>query len=505
MVLNVAVLLTVTLRPMPLLDDILSLPDDAYLSLQLARNIAHGLGPWYGLAHTNGFQPLYVFLMVPAFWVWPTDPETPVRAALFLLSLFNVATLIVLFRWMQRLTGSALVAVIVGLIWVLNFYVLFDTLNGLETAISVFFIAAALSQFHLLAESDALDVRRMRWLGPLLGLAIFARIDNFILAAVLWTALLIRHRRDPALPKALLSMTAIAALVTLPWWIYSWHYTGTLFPVSGPAVRFRSLTSVSHAPTFANFYAPMFGRAFLAVWQKNTELICGFVAVAILGRVLGPSAGRARWTVVTLLAYAATMLVAYATYVVAPWYFSRYLYPLILVLLPLFALALHRLLEGTRANPLLHATALLAGLVVIGAQVARPQFLRLFTAINTRQFGYMNIGLWAKDQFPAGTRLGSSQSGALAYFAPELTVVNLDGVVNRQGFDALREHRAMAYVRDSRLQYLVNWERDVQFLLVHSPLGEEENVHDLGPVPGFRSWNNIWHTYEVRPTEAMER
>jgi hypothetical protein len=63
---NLAIRLAVVVRPLEFLDD-LAIPDDAYLSLTLARNIARGHGPLYGLAPTNGFQPLYVFLMAPVF------------------------------------------------------------------------------------------------------------------------------------------------------------------------------------------------------------------------------------------------------------------------------------------------------------------------------------------------------------------------------------------------------------------------------------------------------
>ncbi|MEK7250053.1 MAG: hypothetical protein AAB209_06475, partial [Bacteroidota bacterium] len=61
---NVCIRCIVAARPLEYLDG-LTIPDDAYLSLTIARNIAKGLGPLYGFEYTNGFQPLYVFLMVP--------------------------------------------------------------------------------------------------------------------------------------------------------------------------------------------------------------------------------------------------------------------------------------------------------------------------------------------------------------------------------------------------------------------------------------------------------
>src|SRR5689334_19633801 len=81
------------MRPLRYLDG-LTIPDDAYLSLTIARNFARGLGPWFETGFTSGFQPLYVFLVTPLFWVFPHDPYAPVRGALLLLVACDVAALV---------------------------------------------------------------------------------------------------------------------------------------------------------------------------------------------------------------------------------------------------------------------------------------------------------------------------------------------------------------------------------------------------------------------------
>ena len=61
--------LVILIRPLEYIDGLL-IPDDAYLAMTIAKNIALGLGPLYGFDYTNGFQPMYVFLIVPAFWIF---------------------------------------------------------------------------------------------------------------------------------------------------------------------------------------------------------------------------------------------------------------------------------------------------------------------------------------------------------------------------------------------------------------------------------------------------
>jgi len=54
--------------------------------------------------------------------------------------------------------------------------------------------------------------------------------------------------------------------------------------------------------------------------------------------------------------------------------------------------------------------------------------------------------------------VGGFQTGALAYFAPTgIRVVNLDGVVNRDAYRALRERRIFAYLRERRVTFLADW------------------------------------------------
>jgi hypothetical protein len=72
LLINLAFRLYIAFQPIEFIDSKF-LPDDAYLSLTIAKNIAEGLGPSYSGEYTNGFQPLYVFIMVPVFSIIQND------------------------------------------------------------------------------------------------------------------------------------------------------------------------------------------------------------------------------------------------------------------------------------------------------------------------------------------------------------------------------------------------------------------------------------------------
>jgi hypothetical protein len=145
-------------------------------------------------------------------------------------------------------------------------------------------------------------------------------------------------------------------------------------------------------------------------------------------------------------AFGGLLFAAYAGVVFGHWHFARYLFPLAVPFTLTFALAVGAL-EATAAR----RGAALALLLAATALMLQPPFARLFEPVRGA-WGDRAIGEWAQERFPAGTRIGASQSGALGYFANSLVVVNLDGVVNRDAHVAMRERRALDYVRESGIR-----------------------------------------------------
>jgi len=509
LVANFALRFAVLIRPIAFLDD-LAIPDDAYLSLTLARNIAHGLGPRCGLTLTNGFQPLYVFLMAPVFALVPNDPETPIHVALALLSLFDTAALFLLFRLVARLSAARETPFLAALSWVVHPYAVLTALNALETSIAFFFLVALFLALARLEDTPrALDRARVTLgIGVLLGLAALARIDSLLLAPVIAGTYLARHGLAPPSWRPFLKACAVTAagalVVYLPWLLYSWHWTHDLFPVSGRALRYLSLSAVEHRPTLENFYRPVFERAIGVVVRKNA-LYLGllpplFLGLAFLGpRVSGRDVLRRLSGLVPVLAFSALLFAAYVGVIFGPWHLARYLFPLTLALLLLFAalvdLCASAIPNGAARRGL--AAAVLA--LVIAGSVVQPPFRRLFAPRFEGTWGYRRIGLWAQANFPAGAVVGGSQTGALAYFADRLVVVNLDGVVNRDCYDAMRRKRMLDYIREVGVRDLV-WQDDIELIARESSRTRASAVTLVRRIEGFETWGAKWYLYRIEPS-----
>ncbi|MCH8333095.1 hypothetical protein IIC65_04120 [Candidatus Sumerlaeota bacterium] len=507
---NLLLRLVPALGPIQLLDG-LTIPDDAYLSLTIAKNIAAGLGPLYGLEPTNGFQPLYVFLMVPVYLVFPSDLIAPVHVALVLLSLFDALTLYVLYRFVLLWSRSPLTPLFVLTAWILSPYVIATTLNGLETILSTCFIVLCLYFFARAGRSliEERNIGAALRLGALAGLAVFARIDNWVLLPALIAGLAL-HARDARLPisrilRPSLCIVAGILLLNLPWYAYSFYYTGDVYPISGRAVRYMSLANVDHQPTLMNWYLPLVKQAAAVLLRGNWLFLCLCLGAAATVPFSRGKIDRDQFRSVAklhlpLLVFSVLLFSAYTFHIFTPWFFDRYFFPLSLSFLLLAAFLFDHSLPGFREEwPRRIFIGLFFVSLMLGSTL-HPAFRSIYVSKQIVS-GYMEVGLWANSRFVSGTVIGSSQTGGLGYFASNLTVINLDGVVNRACYESLLEKRNIEYIREQKIEYVLGWPINIEFIKKESANFKETDLEFMGVVQGIETMSNRWLLYRVHDQE----
>jgi hypothetical protein len=189
-------------------------------------------------------------------------------------------------------------------------------------------------------------------------------------------------------------------------------------------------------------------------------------------------------------------VIAYVFFLPAFWFFERYLFPWSLAAVLLLAITLQVMLP--RRESLRKIGALLpATLLICLAGAIQPQTRDLLTGDYDPELGYRHLGLWARRNLPAGAVVGSSQTGALGYYATGLRVVNLDGVVNDAAFESLVARRNLAYIKREGIEYVLGWGINIRFLENHSRPGATDHLKFLGKIQGIRSWGNDWLLYQV--------
>lgn len=457
--------------------------DDSFYSLAIARNLLYGLGfTADGLHPTNGFQPLFVFLAVPFYWIGGLlgdDHVAPVYAVQVFLALVNALIAVPIARLTARLVPARPRAPwLAAATWCLWPYAARAGVKGLETSLAALAVAS-IAVFHLERTGDRRHApagRDLVSLGVLLGFGFWARMDVVLLALPLGLDLLVGGAPAPwrgRLGRALVP-AVVAALLFAPWFWLSYATTGELFPTSGKAVRQFSevlypaewtspmlenarvaLAALLDSPFLPDWKAlgGALGHPALRDWfvtRQSAGLGLLFVGLPLLA-ALGVLRWRRREAVRALLAetspfvlYAALMVLVYVAVVQGDYYFYRYLY----VLLPLGLPVAFRLVDGLDSPRAVRITgSVLAGVFAlnVGAQ-ARG------VVVDDRHGQYFRL----LGHYDFALPLGAFQSGTLSYFLPGAPVVNLDGVVNADAYRAIRERRLCDYARGLGLKTVVD-------------------------------------------------
>jgi hypothetical protein len=219
--------------------------DDAFYYLKVAQNVVAGRGLTFdGHTPTNGFQPLFMLVVLPIMAVAHGDLVWPIHAVGVVLAGIAVATGWLVFVLGRRLGGPGVG--FVGLaIWAVSPYFTVFGVNGQETGLALLFVVA-LPWLYLRWVRRPGGATGGQWalLGLVGGLAVLARLDLLILLVALAVDGLYRLWRK-AIPRAQLKGAALAALTAVatwaPWGVISQVLTGRALPLSGQASRLIAL------------------------------------------------------------------------------------------------------------------------------------------------------------------------------------------------------------------------------------------------------------------------
>jgi len=473
--------------------------DDSFYSFTIARNIAAGFGSTFDRVEaTNGYQPLYVLLLVPIYWVTGNHPNTPIYVALVASAILNVLTGWILYRLVRRYASQA--AALFGLVlWSFGAAIVRQAVNGLETALAMFLLAATLEYYLVVYRARPTPGRReVGTLGLLLGLAIFARIDAGLFAVALAADVAWRDRRRAAWVR-FAAVLAIAAAVIAPWCIASRVTVGAFLPESGSATRFLSTAYAPHdypslqRADFADgppgsFLLSNLGRSFLQlgtspVMQMFTRaserilnssrldpdaaltgvggmLLLGLAALLYAAHRQRLTSGRERSGLGFLYLYAILLLAAYSFVVFGQIFYSRYYYPLFFLSIIVGAFA-YDLLIGLVSSP--RARNALAATIAIVYAIGLPYMA--WHRLQNGNYRFLHVVDWIAAHTPSDATIGVFNSGAIGYFS-DRRVVNLDGKVNPAAFAALRSGTLRDYVAARGIDYVIDHEWIVQHFLL---------------------------------------
>ncbi len=469
--------------------------DDSFYYFKTAANIAQGLGSTFnGLGRTNGYHPLWMLVLIPVFWFYRVDVFLPLRMVVLLQGLLNAGMGVLVYRTARR-SLALWAAVALSFIWSLwpSFFNLV-TISGLETTISLFFIALVWNRLVFLNEEEnlLLDTRHVQTLGWAAGLMILSRLDNVFLAAAVGLWLLWRWGRvlwrEEAAWRRLMSLALSYGLpiVVLLGGYLLWNrlYIGHWMPISSEvkhwwAARgdtvygfppYKPYQKFKHA--FLNPEGP-WGLAYNLIWgMRNWFEVRGW---SFLGRLRGalllvalvvaiPT--RRVWVtnrhlLIPVLLTGWLLHTAYyefSGYVASrDWYWVGEMFVTLLFLVTVAEGYGRLLLRGRwqRAMGLTLTMAVAGTLLWQHGRYITRRYPRTRPADEPAHY-YLHRTAWVMEHTPPGTLIGATGAGNLGYFIQDRTVFPLDGLINSYDyFEALQEDRATAYLAGVGLDYVI--------------------------------------------------
>ena len=440
--------------------------EDAYYTFSVTKNIANGNGiSADGETPTNGFQPLYTFLIAPSFAIMNNDYFS-IRI-IFILSLLIYFSSAFLFA--SILSNSLNVAIGIEkrelfwlgfLVYIASVLMFINYLNGLETGLMLFGILVLIKYYQKI---NILKTINVFVLGIILGFLVLTRIDTVFLVIIISVSLLFRKELSLKIRFLYaLFICIISFLISSPWWFYNFYHFGSIMPTSGQAQfgfelsmtrLFFLVDSVGQnlAPytyTFDRFLHGWIGALLrLTIVSAFIILLWNTIKNIIQkNNINNIKLKRFVESITILIILSVVLSIWYFLFSTAGHFYLRYLAPLSIAGLLIFVLLLTLILKQRKIlfNILITGMALLVLFVIT--------FFHTGIFQNKSQFFKYQLQL-VSNCVPKNEYVAAGQSGTLGFFRDK--VVNMDGKVNNEVLKY--KGRAIEYLEKKRIHWLCDW------------------------------------------------
>ncbi|MEN3002680.1 MAG: hypothetical protein ABDI19_12695 [Armatimonadota bacterium] len=424
--------------------------DDAGYFFKIAQNVVAGKGFTFdGINKTNGFQPLWLYALLPLAWLMRgASPEVFFRVALMYQVVLVVIAGIFFYYAIVSFTNR-----VISTITTVIFYLISTVwfLNGMESGVLLLCVSGLLA--YSLRHQVFFDYQPKKAfiLGLLLGLVLLARLDMIFLVIAMYLFISIwilwrfadRQWRQQQLKQVGLSLAGLG-LVTVPYFLYNQLAFGALMPISGQLKNsFPHIVEVSFGPPRIPRQVTMLLLMTMVICLTNLFLLRSSFFENL----------KHKYFIFLFIVFSFSILMHYLNtalfmkWAVFRWHFSIYSF--------VFCLGLVDVLIRLRfivGRPIILWLTPLFTIAVSGLMLTR--FDRMAKHTNWHAIAY-KAAVWTRRHTPQDAILAMKDAGTFGFFS-QRAVINLDGLVNNLEYQtALKERRLNEYLHAKGVQYLV--------------------------------------------------
>jgi hypothetical protein len=504
--------------------------DDAFYYFRIARNFVSGMGLSYdGHQVTNGFQPLFLLIILPIFFFTKSNLNLPLHLVAVFQSFVSLGIGIFLYK-ISRIFLDKWFSLFIVAVWSFSPIAISQEMNGMETGLNLFLIAAASYYYisQIVPSIENIKTRKLIFLGVLLTLTMLARLDGIlfmtaVLMHLLYTALK-RHKETTYIKKVqslfrvVFPVALIPLMVLTPWFIFNYQITGHLLPLSGQAIRFMSLNYGFGAGSFRDqfplqdipikfyyenlsyslmkllwhhpfthspvkFFSDLFHVANMDNFQSFhfiSLLILGAFVIAIT--LFALSSLRLIFSqMMFYFLYAFLLLCAFTFYIFGQWFYYRYYFPIYFLMTICFGevfFLIYTNLKKINKNFGMIFKGGLVTLYVLSVSFQIKGFVYMSQHSVHKQFHtFLSV---IKNVTPANAVIGCFQSGVVGYYS-DRQIINLDGKVNIEALEAMKKGQLGKYIKEEGITYVADWSFILHTLFFRN-LGSCPEMRISGPI-----------------------
>jgi hypothetical protein len=441
--------------------------DDAFYYFEIANYLLETGNPSFdGINITNGFHPLWQAICLPIFYFW--QGELPLRMMLAIAVIFNILSVVLLYKIVSDLTRNTWIALCGCAIFGFHGDIIRTWFNGLETALHIFTLLLFLRLYLQAREKQVMALRDHLLLGTVAAFAFLARTDSAVIIAVMLVFLYIPLFLGKQSLRLQIGGALAAAFMILslssPWLLWNIQQFGSIVQVSGKMSGSSWLTGgvlVNDQPFYIDIASGILNsinplgnvvkKLFIPVPAPNWTgylFIFPLIGLTLYCQKKYPAFSlsfRRLWPfflgVAVLFFYHAGVRAF-----VRSWYST----PVLLALALLICLLLHRVISQSQRKAAVCLTLLVIALLTVYSPYRYTR-----SPTNITPDPRIAAAQWLNQNTPMDTRVGAANAGIVGYYA-KASVINLDGVVNEHAFRARITDQIHRYIDESAIDYLVD-------------------------------------------------
>ncbi|MBS3052187.1 MAG: glycosyltransferase family 39 protein [Candidatus Aenigmarchaeota archaeon] len=433
--------------------------DDAFIAFSIAKNIANkNLVSFDGVSITNGFQPLWVFIIAPLFKIIQND--SVIHLVLTASAMLDTLTIFLMYR-IGRIIYNHKVGILCSIIYAINPLFIFFTLNGIEVSLTIFLIN--LSLLYLFSIKNFTFFKSIL-LGTILGLTILSRMDSVFLIIGSFAFVIIKFRKNASQIFKYIIIVVISIIIVIsPWFIWNYINFETFLPSSGKAVyklghMICNVNKCNDAELINILVKNLSTGIFLIIYYFgpiNITPINIILAISVV-YFLVSSIKNKNIILLPQLTYVGFILLFYSLYM---WRLDlRYFTASSSILLVTLCDGIFLFAEGLKNNKRLVASLIFAILLTQIIINGYKEWTRGYTPWQTMMY---EGSLWIKNNTGKDVVVSSFNSGLIQYYSQRRTI-NLDGVINFEAIKSIENKNVTDYIKSKNSTYFLDAILDIK-------------------------------------------